>query len=131
MILISDYIELKLDQDQITVIYDYPASQSALAKIDSSGEYSVAKRFEVYYKGMELANGFHELSDYKEQENRFIADVTKRKSQDLPTVNIDYNLLSALESGLPDCSGVALGLDRLLMIKLGVQNIEDVLVFRN
>lgn len=131
MILISDYIEPELDHEKITVIYDYPRSQSALAKIDNSIDYPVAKRFEVYYKGMELANGFHELSDYTEQKNRFLQDINKRKKQHLPDVSIDYKFLSALESGLPDCSGVALGLDRLLMIKQGVTSIEDVLVFRN
>ncbi|MBP9722312.1 MAG: EF-P lysine aminoacylase GenX [Gammaproteobacteria bacterium] len=130
MILMSNYIEKKLPKDKFIFIYNFPASQSALAKIDNSGDYPVAKRFEVYYNNIELANGFYELSDHKEQLYRFNQDLSKRRSLNLPMVTKDENLLQALEYGLPDCSGVALGLDRLLMLKLGYNNIEDVLTFR-
>lgn len=115
MILLSDYIEPKLDKNKITFLYDYPATQAALARVDKSGEYPVAKRFEVYYKGMELANGFYELADAKEQDARFDKDLLKRQKQSLPLVKKDTDLISALELGLPECSGVALGLDRLLL----------------
>ena len=107
-------------------------TQAALAKLDYHNGYQIAKRFEVYYNGLELANGFQELADPKEQEARFILDLERRKSLGLPMVSIDYNLLAALkhEKGLPPCSGVALGLDRLLMLQMGVSSIEDVLTFR-
>lgn len=130
MILLSEYIEPKLDHNKIIFLYDYPATQAALARIDNSGYYPVAKRFEVYYKGIELANGFYELADYKEQQARFERDLAKRRALNFSAVESDQNLLSALKSGLPDCSGVALGLDRLLMLKLGFTNIEQVLSFR-
>ena len=92
-------------------------------------DHRVAERFEVYYKGMELANGFHELTDAREQQQRFEQDNRKRAARGLPEQPIDYNLLAALEAGLPDCSGVALGVDRLVMLALGVETIGEVISF--
>lgn len=109
-------------------VYDFPASQAALARI-RSGNPSVAERFEVYLNGMELANGFHELSDGKEQRKRFEAENQLRMEKDLPLIPLDENFLAALEYGLPDCAGVALGIDRLLMAVLNTSNIEDVITF--
>lgn len=136
MILLSNYIEPKFKSDnntknKIILIYNYPSTQSALAKIKPDKNNNlIARRFEVYYNGIELANGFEELSDPKEQLSRFEQDLKTRKKLGLSQVNIDYNLIKALEAGLPECSGVALGLDRLLMLCMGYDNIEYVLVFR-
>lgn len=130
MILLSNYIEPKLEHNKIIFLYDYPPTQAALSQLDYTAKYPVAKRFEVYFNGLELANGFYELGSSSEQEKRFNLDLEKRRSQRLPEVSIDRNLLSALNSGMPDCSGVALGLDRVLMLQMGAHDIEDVLAFR-
>lgn len=109
----------------VTFIYDYPASQAALARINNG----VAERFEVFAKGHELANGFHELADANEQRSRFENDLSKRETLGLSPLPIDKNLLAALEQGLPDCAGVALGIDRLIMLMLDLKHIKDVLSF--
>ncbi len=106
-------------------VIDFPASQSALAK--SNG--AIACRFEVYYKGLELLNGFYELSDKAEQEKRFMADNAHRSRLNKPIMPIDYRFLNALDYGLPDCSGVALGFDRLFAISMGATSISDVMSF--
>ncbi|KZY28164.1 MULTISPECIES: EF-P lysine aminoacylase EpmA [unclassified Oleiphilus] len=111
-------------------VSDYPASQASLAalKHDEDG-LLVAERFELYINGLEIANAYHELTDAKEQRQRFESDNLVRQDMGLNGIPIDEKFLSALESGMPDCSGIALGLDRLLMIKEGVNSIEDVLSF--
>ena len=86
-------------------------------------------RFEVYFKGVELANGFHELQDAKEQRKRFQQELIKRQEMNLSSVPIDENFLAALEHGLPDCAGVALGVDRLVMLALNCKSIKEVLSF--
>jgi len=93
------------------------------------GDPPLAERFEVFAEGVELANGYHELTDASEQRRRFEGDVEARRDRSLPVVPIDGHLLAALEHGLPDCAGVALGLDRLLMVASGTRNIADVLAF--
>ncbi|MCG6201743.1 elongation factor P--(R)-beta-lysine ligase [Psychromonas antarctica] len=108
-------------------IYNFPASQAALAKI-SQHDPRVAERFEVYYKGIELANGFNELSDSAEQLRRFEDDNRLRKLSGLVAMPIDYRFISSLPH-LPDCAGVALGIDRLLMLAMGKSHINDVLSF--
>ena len=90
---------------------------------------SVALRFEVYYQGIELANGFHELTDVNEQTQRFHQDNAKRVQMGLAEKPLDQHFLAALNAGLPDCIGVALGIDRLLMLKLGVDSISEVMAF--
>lgn len=109
-------------------LFDFPASQASLAHI-RVGECPVAERFELYVGGLELANGFHELVDAQEQRRRFEADNLKRDATGKQRQPIDWNLLAALSQGLPDCSGVALGLDRLLMIAAGAKHISEVLNF--
>jgi lysyl-tRNA synthetase class 2 len=111
-------------------IQDYPASQAALAKTepDAQGRL-VARRFELVIGGLELANGYDELSDATEQARRFEQDGIKRARLGLPEIAADTRLVAALAQGLPACAGVALGVDRLLMLKLGTRNIEDVLAF--
>jgi lysyl-tRNA synthetase class 2 len=115
----------QLGHDRLTFIYDYPASQAALAR--AHGE--VAARFEVYLDGVELANGFHELGDAAEQRSRFERDLRERGPRGKPSVPLDENFLAALEHGLPDCSGVALGFDRLVMCAVGAKHIDEVLAF--
>ncbi|TDF36516.1 elongation factor P--(R)-beta-lysine ligase [Alteromonadaceae bacterium M269] len=125
-LLFSHCVEPKIGQDKPIIIYGFPASQAALARL-SKEDPRVAERFEVYFKGIELANGFHELKNPQEQRERFENDIAKIKHLYGTTRPIDENLLSALENGLPDCSGVALGIDRLLMLKTGASHIKDVL----
>ena len=123
MLLFSQIIEPKLQHP--TFVYDFPASQSALAKISQKDD-RVAERFELYIDGVELANGFHELSDPIEQRRRFQDNLRKRQQLDLPLPEIDEDFLSALEHGLPDCSGVALGLERLIMLACSKLSIAEV-----
>lgn len=128
-LLFEDKIEPQLGlNDSICFIYDYPASQAALARI-SDTDPRVAHRFELYIEGIELANGFYELADSNQQLERFKADNRWRVQNNLSEIAIDQHFIEALEHGLPECSGVALGLDRLLMIKLATNNICDVIAF--
>jgi lysyl-tRNA synthetase class 2 len=108
-------------------VYDFPASQAALARI-SPIDQRVAERFEVYYKGIELANGFHELSDSEEQLARFEKDNRLRKENNLLEMPIDTRFVESLKS-LPDCAGVALGIDRLIMLATGQNHIDNVVSF--
>lgn len=103
-------------------VFDYPASQAALARLRPDRP-ELAERFELYVDGIELANGFTELADADEQRRRFEADNRARQAQGLPPVPLDEGLLAALRHGLPDCAGVALGFDRLLMLACGLSDI--------
>lgn len=127
-LLFTHAIEPKMGFDAPWFISDYPASQAALSRL-KVGNHMIAERFEVYYKGLELANGYHELDDPAIQMERFLQDCEKRRLLNLPEVPIDKRLVDALAFGLPNCSGVALGIDRLLMLQLGLQQIEKVLTF--
>ena len=119
-----------LPSDQFTFIYDYPASQCALARLKENEDgLAVASRFELFYGATELVNGFHELAIVEEQWQRFESENKVRIAENKLPVKIDENLLAALENGLPDCSGVALGLDRLLMILTAEVSIDRVLGF--
>ncbi len=109
-------------------VYDYPLSQAALAR-PSRGNLRVAERFELFFNGLELANGFSELTDAKQQRARFEADNRVREQTGLPQYELDEHLLAALEAGLPDCAGVALGLDRLIMVLLKLDSIDQVMAF--
>lgn len=126
--LFVELVEPNIGQTVPCLIYNFPASQAALAKI-SGADNRVAERFELYYKGMELANGFHELTDELEQRQRFTADNALRIANQLAPKPIDENLLSALQSSLPSCAGVALGIDRLLMLACAANNIDEVIAF--
>ncbi|EOW6615491.1 elongation factor P--(R)-beta-lysine ligase [Vibrio fluvialis] len=127
-LLFSMGIEAKIGQHVPAFVYDFPASQAALAKINPN-DARVADRFEVYFKGIELANGFHELDNPREQLARFEADNVKRIEMGLTPQPIDYHLIAALEAGLPECAGVALGIDRLIMLALGEDHIDKVTAF--
>lgn len=106
-------------------IYDYPASQAALAKINPNDS-RVAERFELFIDGVEIANGFHELTNAKEQRQRFENENSQRGEMGLTRLPIDEDLMAALVSGLPDCAGVAVGVDRLLMLIAKVDTIAAV-----
>lgn len=112
----------------LTFIHGYPASQAALARLDPE-DARAALRFELYCEGIELANGFHELQSAAEQRARFERDNQERRRAGLPVRPADERLLAALSSGLPDCAGVALGLERTLMLALGLAHIDEVLSF--
>ncbi|MGF1726352.1 elongation factor P--(R)-beta-lysine ligase [Photobacterium nomapromontoriensis] len=127
-LLFSIGIEPEIGQQVPVFVYDFPASQAALAQI-SSEDSRVAERFEVYFKGIELANGFHELSDGDEQLVRFEADNHKRIAMGLAAQPIDMHLVNALRAGFPDCAGVALGVDRLIMLAQQLDHIDQVTAF--
>lgn len=127
-ILLTHCIEPHLGQDRPCFIYDFPVSFAALAKIQPNTP-PVASRFEVYVKGVELANGFHELQNANEQRRRFEKNLLERKQAGLRKLAIDEYFLAALEHGLPDCAGVALGLDRLIMLAAHATCISDVMSF--
>ncbi|GMQ75972.1 MAG: elongation factor P--(R)-beta-lysine ligase [Gammaproteobacteria bacterium] len=109
-------------------VYDYPASQAALARVRAS-QPPVAERFELFVDGIEIANGYHELADADEQRQRFAADGYARKRLGLAQMPVDERFLAALAHGLPDCAGVAVGLDRLFMIAANAPDIDAVLAF--
>lgn len=127
-LLLTHRIQPEFPCNCITVIYDYPATQCALAKI-RTGNPSVAERFELYVGTQELANGYHELTDAAEQRARFLRDNARRRERGLQELPLDENFLAALEHGMPDCAGVALGIERLLMAMTGTDDIRDVLAF--
>jgi lysyl-tRNA synthetase class 2 len=127
-LLFSHVLEPELGRDRPTFIHDYPATQAALARV-RPGDPPLAERFEVFVEGMELANGFHELGDAAEQRRRFERDRDARRSSGLPVPDLDERLLASLSAGLPDCAGVALGVDRLVMLKLGARDISEVIAF--
>jgi lysyl-tRNA synthetase class 2 len=127
-LLMSHVVVPAFSKDRLSYIYDYPASQAALARIPQ-GNPSVAERFEVFLGNLELANGFHELTDHREQRERFNKESRQRLDLGLPVLLADQRLINALAHGLPDCAGVALGLDRLLMIATGASHIDEVLTF--
>jgi len=125
-LLISHVVEPNLPKDTLVFIAQYPASQAALAQTyeNDAGE-MLAQRFELYVNGLELANGYQELTDVVEQKQRFATEHSQCSESRIE----DENFLQALQHGLPDCSGVALGLDRILMLKLGLNDISNVLSF--
>lgn len=114
----------------LVFIYDYPACQAALAQLHLNVQgQSVSRRFEAFFNSMELANGYMELTDAAQQRQRFEKEVEQRSAQNKPAVVIDEKLMAALDSGLPPCAGVALGVDRLLMQLLGTDAIDQVMAF--
>lgn len=127
-LLMSSFIEPELGAEGLVFVADYPASQASLARLNPLDS-RVAARFELYWKGIELANGFEELSDAEEQSERFERENCRRFGAGQQPMPVDDALLSALEEGLPECAGVALGLDRLLMCHLEVPEIDRVQSF--
>ena len=131
-LLMSELIEPQLALSaQPYIIYDFPASQAQLAKLHRSDDGAVvAARFEVYAQGLELANGYDECLDAEELSQRFNKDNLLRQQQGKVTMPIDQHLIAAINAGLPACTGVAIGVDRLLMLKLNVNDINAVTSFR-
>jgi elongation factor P--(R)-beta-lysine ligase len=129
-LLITTLVEPQLEGDALHVITHFPASQAALAqtKILPEGE-NVALRFEIYFRGIELANGYHELTDPVEQQRRFAETNTARAMEGKEFLAIDEKFLNALRSGMPDCCGVAVGFDRLLLLRHGHRSLVNILPF--
>lgn len=137
-LLMTHRLQPMFDRDLLLVVRDWPAAQCALAKIRRAGEgdgrggvsaHDVAERFELYLGPLELANGYHELTDADEHRQRFARDLRVRAARGLHAPPMDESLLSALEEGLPACAGVALGVERLLMAMRGTDRIADTLAF--
>ncbi len=125
--LFSELIEPELKKRGVVFVYDYPANQASLAQI--CPENNAAARFEVYVDGIELGNGFHELREPTEQLQRFEKEQAEKQTLGQPSAPIDMNLIAALEAGIPACAGVAIGLERLLMLKTNASHIQEVCSF--
>ena len=127
--ILSLVIEPCFDSTKLTVLTNYPTSQAALAKIEKCADGSVARRFEIFYQGEELANGYEELTCAKEQRERLICANQKRSKNNKTLLPLDENFIKALEKGLPQCCGVAVGFDRLMMLRHNIKDISMVVPF--
>ncbi len=128
-VLLTHRIEPQLAAEPALFVHSYPASQAALARTAVVSGAAIAHRFELYLNGLEICNGYWELSDPQEQRRRFESDNARRRALGVETMPVDERLLAALEEGLPACAGVALGLDRLLMVRAGASSLAEVLAF--
>jgi elongation factor P--(R)-beta-lysine ligase len=124
----SEVVIKHISKSQPLIIYDYPECMAALATLKAE-EPHIAERFELFINGMEIANGFNELCDVDEQRQRFEADLKTRREKGLSELPIDTYFLAALKSGLPESAGVAVGIDRLLMVLSGKDDIKEVITF--
>lgn len=127
-LLLAEVVEPELGLEVPTFVYDYPATQAALARIRND-EYPVAERFELYVQSVELCNGYHELVDADELRSRMEQQRLLREGEGRPELPSENRLLQAMQAGLPNSAGVALGFDRLLMLGLGLESIDDVIAF--
>jgi lysyl-tRNA synthetase class 2 len=127
--LYATQVQTRFSKECITVVYDYPHDQCALAQLNADGR--TARRFEVFIGAIEVGNGYEELTDREEQAHRFLADQEKRQMMGRPIATVDHRLLQALEMGLPPCSGVALGLERIIMAILGAHRLSDVMALHS
>jgi lysyl-tRNA synthetase class 2 len=132
-VILAEMVEPQLGQGAATILYHYPASQAAIAQTTMGDppddRQVVAERFELYVDGLELANGYHELADAEELQRRMGEANDQRRADDKPTLPPAQHLLSAMQSGLPDCTGVALGFDRFVMAATGAKSIDNVQTF--
>jgi lysyl-tRNA synthetase class 2 len=126
--LFSHQIQPHLGINRLSMVYGYPACQSSLARLNELNP-KITERVELFIDGVELGNGFFELADAEEQSRRFDREIAVRKQQNLSSVIKDERLIAALKAGLPECSGIAIGLDRVLMVLFGKPSIQDVLGF--
>ncbi len=126
--LFTHLVEPNLESDCYVFIYGFPRTQASLARVNPLNQ-NIVDRFEVFYRGVELANGFHELTDLNEQIRRFDNELCQRAELNKPVPSKDLRFLAALQSGMPECAGVAVGLDRILMLLADADSIEDVLAF--
>lgn len=124
----SHLVQPRLGKERLCFVDRFPACQASLAQLNRENP-AVADRVELFVNGVELGNGFHELTNWQEQKQRFDQEMAERHKLGLPCIEVDERFLAALRHGMPDCSGIAIGLDRLLMIKLGVDSIDQVLAF--
>ena len=127
-LLLAERVEPNLGRDRPVFLYDYPASQAALARVRQE-ESPVAERFELYVQGIEICNGYHELTDPQEFRQRIQRQTDLRDREGFPKLPQENRLLDAMEAGLPDCAGVALGFDRLVMSSLGAASVAEVMAF--
>lgn len=127
-LLLVEKVEATLGKQQPEFLFDYPASQSALARVRDADP-PVAERFELYWGGVEVCNGYHELTDAEILRQRIVNENTKRQQDSAPVLPGGKWLLEAMDAGLPDCSGVALGFDRLLLLLLGKNSVGEVMAF--
>ena len=127
-LILTHVIEPAISHDGFVLVYDYPASQASLARL-SDGPVPVAERFELYADGIELANGFNELTDAEEQSRRFQHDCDLRERRGQQNISLDHRFIDALRAGLPPCAGVALGFDRLLMLATKSKSLQEVMPF--
>jgi lysyl-tRNA synthetase class 2 len=129
-LLMTHRLQPTFGPDELLAVVDWPATQCALARIRNDGDgHPVAERYELYLGPVELANGYHELADANEQRSRFKRDLERRRERGAAEPLLDQAFLAALDAGLPDCAGVALGVDRLLMVMIRTDRIADVLAF--
>ncbi|MDD5276031.1 MAG: EF-P lysine aminoacylase EpmA [Methylovulum sp.] len=126
--LFSHKVQPHLGKNALCMVYGYPSCQSSLARISPENK-GIAERVELFIKGVELGNGYYELTDAVEQERRFNEEIGIRQQRKQPVAVKDERFLAALYSGLPDCSGMAIGLDRLLMLLSACESIGDTLSF--
>ncbi len=126
--LFVEKVEPHFEPDRVTVVFDYPASQAAMARLGANDQ-RMAERFEAYVGSIELANGYGELGDPVEQRQRLEHDLALRRERSLPQPPMPSRFLAALDAGLPYCAGVALGFDRLLGLDLGAQRIDELIAF--
>ncbi|MFN3785321.1 MAG: amino acid--tRNA ligase-related protein, partial [Thiothrix sp.] len=124
-LLLTHCIETRFPNNQLTFLYHYPADQSALARVEKHDGQWVAQRFEVYLGALELGNGYQEQTDVQRNREILQRDAAKR-GHDIP---VDERFLAALERGLPECAGVAIGMDRVLMCRLQVNDLNEVIAF--
>jgi elongation factor P--(R)-beta-lysine ligase len=127
-LLLTHYIEPKLGMDELTVLYEFPASQAALAKTYMKNGHAVAERYEIYFQSIELCNGYHELSNSQELRSRFQAENDRRSGIGKEPYPLDEPFLEALDR-LPDCCGVSVGFDRLMMLRHKKRSIQEILPF--
>lgn len=124
----SHKVQPYLGENALSMVYGYPACQSSLARINEHNS-QITDRVEIFLNGIELGNGYYELTDPEEQNRRFNEEINIRQQRKLPVTSKDKYFISALEAGLPECSGMAIGLDRLLMVLTDGTAIDDVLSF--
>ena len=128
-LLLAECVQPRLGHTTPTILYDFPVGQAALARIRNDRETPVAERFELYFRGVELANGYHELLDPAELRRRNAAANAARIADGKPPLPENSRLLDAMQAGLPDCAGVALGFDRVVMLAAGAKSLAEVLAF--
>lgn len=128
-LLMGFVIEPYLGKEELTILVDYPASQAALAALEEKDGELVAKRFEIYYQGIELGNGYLELTDAKQQKERLQESNQKRIHKGKPSLPLDSHFIASLEKGMPPCCGVAVGFDRLLQLRHQARHLQEILPF--